>query len=66
MNAINPTFGRAEDSNVDQQKYTPRAVLTEPGLLHSDVDAIQSYFDAAMEDAAPAPLPFSRVPFRCR
>jgi hypothetical protein len=51
VTAVNKLHGRSEASRQDCTTYCPPEVLTEPGLLYSDVAAIQAQFDTALSAA---------------
>jgi hypothetical protein len=45
VSCINPRHGRSQCSKMDQVVYCPKSVMTEPGLLHHDLEGIQAAFD---------------------
>ena len=50
LSAINPKLGRAQSSKMELNTYSPASVFCEPGLLHSDLAEIDSYFQAALHE----------------
>lgn len=49
LGRINPTYGWASNSTLPLSAYCTDKVLTTPGLLHTDLEAISTYYTQAME-----------------
>ena len=52
LGELNSRRGRQPGSQMDLARYCPKSVLVKPGLLHTDVPAINRFFEEKAEEAS--------------